>query len=222
MVTVSICVLNGGKSLNVIENCDDFTPTKIVIDAGHGGYDGGAVAPDGSLEKDINLDIALKFKDLLIASGFDVIMTRDDDVGLDDKNAATVRNKKVTDMNNRLKVLKDNPDAIFISIHQNKFPNSNIKGAQVFYNKKSEESEKLAASTQQQLIKIVDNENSRKHKSSGAEYFLLEYSSNVGIIVECGFVSNEDELIKIKDEEYQKKIAIALLSAIYSYLSLEQ
>ena len=207
------------KECQAIIKAEDYDGMTIVLDMGHGDFDGGAVAEDGTMEKDINLEIGIKLRDLLKLSGYTVITTRsDDNITLPD-TANTIREKKLYDMENRLNILKNNPNAIFISIHQNKFPDSSIKGAQVFYNDKKEKSQALASCIQKSLKEIADNDNTRVAKSSGKEYYLLEYSENCGVIIECGFISNPTELTKLKDSNYQKKIALAILKGIDDFIS---
>ncbi len=193
----------------------------IVLDIGHGGFDGGAVADDGTEEKNINLNIGLKLQDMLKLSGYDVIITRSDDNIILPESAKTTREKKVADMNNRLEILKNNPNALFISIHQNKFPDKSIKGAQVFYNDKKPKSQILASRIQKSIKEIADSSNRRIEKSSGKEYYLLEYSPNCGVIIECGFISNTEELAKLKNEDYQKTIAFAILKGIDEFFAEE-
>ncbi len=189
----------------------------VIIDAGHGGEDGGASTADGTLEKDINLKIALYLKDILHISGYDVIMTREDDSSQHSEFAVTIREKKISDMDNRLSVLNENPSAIFVSIHQNKFTEEYCSGAQVFYNTGNNSGKALAEQVQNQLRALLDPQNDRIEKSSGEEYYLLNYSENPGVIIECGFLSNNDESEKLKSSDYQKKIAFAIFSGIDAY-----
>lgn len=220
IISLTVCI-RFGKNTAVVNANSSITNENfsVIIDAGHGGYDPGAVGIDNITEKNINLDIAKRLQALFKVSGVKVIMTRDCDQGLEDSSAKSAREMKVSDMENRLAILKNNPDAIFISIHQNKFPMAQIKGAQVFYNKKSPDSEVLAGKIQQKLIEYVDNNNTRKHKSSGDEYYLLEYSQNRGVIVECGFISNEAEMKNLCSDKYREELALAIFSGVCEYAS---
>lgn len=204
----------------ISEKCEiktSLTPKTVILDMGHGDFDGGAVADDGTVEKDINLQIGLKLKELLEKSGYNVICTRENDEIYLEGNPNTIREKKVADMDRRLNILKQNPEGLFISIHQNKFPDKSVKGAQVFYNEKKPQSAVLARCIQESLKNNADEENHRAEKSSGKEYYLLEYSENEGVIVECGFISNPDELLKLKSESYQEVLVQAILKGMDEY-----
>lgn len=191
----------------------------VVIDAGHGGEDGGAVSINGTAEKDINLSIALKLRSLLLLNGFNVIMTRDSDVSIhdEDKNEGTIRQKKVSDINNRIKILNENPDAILISIHQNKFSDASANGAQVFY-VKNEESKRLAKIMQARLISDLEQKGNREAKEIYNTIKLMNSIRNTGVLVECGFISNPNEEQKLLDGEYQGRIAFSIFSSLYEYL----
>lgn len=195
---------------------DEFV---IIIDAGHGGEDGGTQSADGVLEKDINLQISLKLNSLLRVMGYNTVMTRQQDKLIYDESCTKMRQKKVSDINNRLEIAKSYPDSLFISIHQNYFTESKYSGAQVFYSPNNEESAVLAQSIQQSVCSLLQKENSRKIKKSGSEIFLLDNIKSPAVMVECGFMSNADEALKLTDEEYQKKMALAIASGINNYLS---
>lgn len=189
----------------------------VIVDAGHGGADGGAVALDGSAEKVINLQISQKLASLLRLYGFNVIMTREDDDSIHDESAETLRQKKVSDIHNREKIINENPDAIFISIHQNKFDDSSVHGTQVFYSKNNPLSLVLAQNIQNTVAQNLQKDNYRKIKQSGTEIYLLYHSQIPSVMVECGFVSNYEDLQNLKNEEYQKKIAQSIADGIIKY-----
>lgn len=202
------------SSVNFTQN-----PTKtIVIDAGHGGFDGGAVGYDGVIEKGINLDIALTLRDLFLINGFEVVMTRTQDVGLCTEQAKTIREKKTQDMKTRLDMIRANPNAIFISVHQNKFDQPSSSGAQIFYSKNNEKSELLASIIQRQMREKLQPENTREHKKSGKELYLLDQSDMPAVMVECGFLSNPEESKKLQDPIYQKQIAFVIFSSVMEFL----
>ena len=136
----------------------------VIIDAGHGGVDGGAVASDGTLEKDINLDIALRLNDILSEKGFETILTRDGDYSIHDDSADTVRKKKTSDLHNRLKIADNAENAVFVSIHQNYYTESKYNGAQVFYSPNDEQSRVLAGCIQQSIVADIQPENTRQIK----------------------------------------------------------
>ncbi|MCY6371521.1 N-acetylmuramoyl-L-alanine amidase CwlD [Clostridium ganghwense] len=188
----------------------------ILLDAGHGGIDGGAVSKNGTVEKDINLSISKKLKENLEKKGFKVIMTREDDIGLySDKGR--IRDKKNEDLNNRCKMKKESNCDIFISIHLNMFEQSQYYGAQVWYSKNTD-STKLAHIIQQNLIKDLNNGNKRKEKCAKGAYKILRcYSEIPSVLVECGFLSNQQEEQKLKTDSYQQEIAISLANSIEEF-----
>ena len=193
----------------------DASQFTVVIDAGHGGFDSGKVGVDGTLEKDINLIIAKKLEQLLIAADINVIMTRTDDTGLYEESS---NNKKRQDMKNRATLMNQaKPDCV-VSIHQNSYPQESIDGAQVFYYTKSEEGKLLAALIQDSLIARADPGNHRVEKSNDSYYLLKNVSSPI-VIVECGFLSNWAESKKLVDDTYQQKLAWAIHLGILQYLN---
>ncbi len=192
----------------------------VILDAGHGGFDGGASAGD-VLEKDINLKIALFLADHLKLSGYDVILTREDDSATNDEGDR-IRSKKISDMKNRLALMKSYPDAFFVSIHLNKYSNSQPKGTQVFYSQKTTESKLLAQSIQQTVKELLQSDNHRDIKPATRDTYLLYNAPIPAVIVECGFLSNPAELALLKTEEYQKKMAFAVYCGIIAGEDAEQ
>ena len=185
----------------------------IVIDPGHGGIDGGAKSENGVIEKDINLSISLKTKAALESKGYKVIMTRSEDVGLYTEGKK-VREKKIEDLGNRVKIKKENKCDAFISIHQNMFPQKNCKGAQV-WSANNEPSQKLGKIIQQKFKEEVDQNNKREAKVAKKEYKILNDGyEGASVIVECGFLSNPEECELLGKEDYQNKIANTLANAI--------
>lgn len=183
-------------------------PTTVVIDAGHGGEDGGATSVSGVLESQINLDIAKRMEDFLAFNGIGTRMVRDRDVAIYDASAKTISQKKVSDLKNRVKLVNETPNALLLSIHQNRFSDGRYSGAQVFY-AKTAGSQELADQTQQILIDAVDPQNHRKAKPASTVY-LMNNISCTGILVECGFLSNKTEDQKLQDAAYQKKLTVAI------------
>lgn len=190
----------------------------VIIDAGHGGDDGGAIGIDGTVEKDINLDIALKLEKLLKFYGFDVIMTRTEDIMTCDDGLDSLRKRKVSDIHNRFDVLERNPDAVFISVHQNKFEDNSQHGTQVFYSGNNDESKLLAESIQNSIVSVLQPDNSRVVKKSGSGIYLLYHAKLPAVLVECGFISNPAEVKKLNDENYRMKIAILIADGLIKYL----
>ena len=188
----------------------------IVIDPGHGGIDGGAKSENGVIEKDINLSISLKTKAAFESKGYKVIMTRSEDVGLYTEGKK-VREKKIEDLGNRVKIKKENKCDAFISIHQNMFPQKNCKGAQV-WSANNEPSQKLGKIIQQKFKEEVDQNNKREAKVAKKEYKILNDGyEGASVIVECGFLSNPEECELLGKEDYQNKIANTLANAIDEY-----
>lgn len=189
----------------------------IILDAGHGGFDGGAVAQDGTIEKDINLKIALTLSKFLKSGGFEVIMTRENDISTDDVETDKISVRKKSDLKNRLELMEDYPDAVFVSIHLNKFTTSSANGSQVFYSSKKEESKKLAEYIQKSIINRLQPENKRVNKQATSSTFLLYNATIPAVLVECGFISNKSELERLKDEKYQNQMAFSIFCGINEY-----
>lgn len=201
-------VLYMGKTIESEKMC-------IVVDAGHGGKDPGKVGVSGCYEKDINLRIAEKLKAFLEMEGIEVVFTRDGDYGL---YAETDTNKKNADMRNRVKLIEETNPLLTVSIHQNSYSDSSIKGAQTFYCSSSGESKELAGIIQERLINTLDKKNHRKAKAND-NYYLLENTTCPIVIVECGFMSNEDECNNLESDYYQEKVAWAIYIGIMQYLN---
>jgi N-acetylmuramoyl-L-alanine amidase len=187
---------------------------KVVIDAGHGGEDPGKVAADGTLEKDINLEISLKLGEYLKEKGFDVYYTRQTDMGLyreDDSN------KKAADLKKRCQIMENASPDLVISIHQNSYESTSVQGAQVFYYTTSEKGKKLGEAIQSGLITYADNSNKRQAKGNDT-YYILKKTSCPIVIVECGFLSNPTECSRLQEEKYQECIVRGIYHGILSYL----
>ena len=188
-------------------------PATVILDPGHGGMDGGAQA-NGVSEKQINLAIALDLKELLSAMGFRVIMTREDDRSIHDPQLTQVGRQKRSDLHNRLKLMQQNPQAIFVSIHQNSLPSSKqTHGAQVFYGKK-EGSAEVANAVQLALNQTVNAGNEKTEKAIDASIFLMKNVTAPAILIECGFLSNENETALLKSGEYQQRLAVVIASGL--------
>lgn len=212
-----IIILHLDKVKTVLADSDNI-PT-VIIDPGHGGMDGGAVGAEGQVEKEINLSVALKLRDLLEANGFRTMMTRESDISIHDPQYQSVQQQKTSDLKNRLKLMNESSDTIFISIHQNKYSSSSAKGAQVFYSTNREESKALAEILQQNLIAMLQPENSRTIKPGTKDLFLLYKAEKPAVLIECGFLSNYEEAKLLSSEEYQEKLAFSIFCAILQYLS---
>lgn len=211
---IKIFIDNNIQTTSVIPD----TRYTVIIDAGHGGEDGGAVAFDGSLEKNFNLDIALRLQKILELYGFNVIMTRTEDKMTCDDNLKTQRQKKISDIRNRLEIIEKFNNAIFVSIHQNKFSDSRQEGTQVFYSPSNLNSKKLADCIQNTVVANLQKNNKRKTKKSGTEIFLLYHSTIPAVMVECGFLSNSNDLLLLKTNDYKNQIATLVADGIINYV----
>ena len=188
--------------------------TVWVIDAGHGGEDGGAVASDGTKESDLNLAIARRLDALLALLGEQTRMTRTDDVSIHDGSASTLRQKKRSDLENRVSLVNSTQGAILVSIHQNSLPTSKrTHGAQVFYGKK-EGSDALARSVQLVLNQSVNAGNEKTEKAIDTSIFLMKNVDAPAILIECGFLSNAEETQLLKDNAYQQGLAVTIAAGI--------
>jgi len=190
----------------------------IMIDAGHGAADSGKVGINGALEKDINLAVAGMLKEYLEQYDIRVVMSRTTDAPLYQE---TDRNKKLSDMKARIRMMEENQVQYLISIHQNSYSQESVKGAQVFYYADSPEGEKLAQAIQDGFDYALGTENTRKIKGN-RDYYLLVHSPAVAVICECGFLSNASEAQLLITEEYQKKLAVSIGTGILNYLGIKQ
>lgn len=188
----------------------------IVVDAGHGNPDGGAVGIDGVSEAEINLKIALNLQKLLEQSGSVVILTRSDENGIYDEESQTIREKKVSDMKNRVEIGNFSDAEIFVSIHLNKIEESKYSGFQTFYQENNEDSKMLAGFIQDNLNYAIQKERKRKIMSLSGKY-IMDNVKIPTVIIECGFLSNLEELNLLQNEDYQQKLAWGIYTGIMDY-----
>ena len=191
----------------------------IIIDAGHGGEDGGAQTADGVLEKEINLDIAKRLETLFSALGFETKMTRTDDALSYDASCKTIREKKVSDIRARFSMMEQTPNAVFLSIHQNHYSEPKYAGAQVFYSANTAESPLLAEAIQRSIVRTLQPENERVIKPCGDEVYLLYHAKKTAVMVECGFLSNPQEASKLEDENYQTALSLCIVQGVLDYFN---
>ncbi|WP_367567005.1 N-acetylmuramoyl-L-alanine amidase [Lacrimispora sp.] len=187
----------------------------VVIDAGHGGNDPGKIGVDGSLEKDINLQIAKRLQKYLEASDVEVILTRKDDNGLYSEKDSR---KKVADMNKRCEIINKAKPALTVSIHQNSYHQEEVYGGQVFYYKRSEKGKKLAEILQKRFDYVLGEKNTRLAKPNDNYYLLLHVKTPI-VIVECGFLTNWKEAALLNTEDYQDRMAWTIHMGIMEYLN---
>ncbi|MGL5506462.1 MAG: N-acetylmuramoyl-L-alanine amidase CwlD [Paraclostridium sp.] len=229
LMAVAICILTVAV-LEVKKNSQDVitympvTNKVILLDAGHGGIDPGALNKDKTvLEKDVNLQITLKLRDLLESSGCLVLLTRDDDSSLyEESGDKTTRQKYNENLKNRKKIIQESGVDAFVSIHLNALDvksnpsHSKYKGAQTFYPQGKEDSKLLSTFIQEELKRVVDNTNNREIKPR-EDIYLLKENEIPSVLIECGFLSNEQEANLLKDEKYQEKIAWSIYAGIQKY-----
>lgn len=195
----------------------DSAPVQIILDAGHGGEDGGASTANGVPESQINLEVALRMEDLFALVGQPVQMVRREDVSIYSAGAQTLSQKKVSDLKNRVEMINDTQNALLISIHQNTYTDSKYHGAQVFY-AATADSEALGTHLQAQLAAFLDPANLRKAKEASKSIYLMQNIQCTGVLVECGFLSNPQEAAKLQEESYQKQLSAVLVGGVAAYL----
>lgn len=190
----------------------------VVIDAGHGGVDPGSVSADGLLEKDVNLDIALKLNEILTEKGVSTRLVRDTDTDISDPECSSVREKKVSDIHNRFALVNETPGSVLVSIHQNFYEETKYSGTQVFYSANNDESRLLAQCIQSAVVAGLQPDNTRQIKASGDSIYLLYRAERPSVMVECGFLSNPEESKKLADSEYRQSMAHYIADGIMNYL----
>ena len=192
---------------------------QIILDAGHGGFDGGAVASDGTVEKELNLNICIALSKMLSSAGYEVIMTRTEDTSTEDNSQQKIPSRKKSDLKNRLALMKKYPEAVFVSVHLNKFTTSAASGSQVFYSGKVDKSKQLGEEIQKKIVSLLQPENTRVNKQATSGTYLLYNATIPAVLVECGFLSNYNDLKMLKTEEYQQKMAFCIYCGITEFFS---
>lgn len=185
----------------------------LILDAGHGGEDGGAVSITGAPESQINLAIVLKLRDILGLYGVDPVLLRETDVSLHDESASTLREKKRSDLKNRVAAVENLEGGILLSIHQNTYTASQYHGAQVFY-APTEGSQELAELLQASIQAALQPDNQRAAKRIPESVYLMNHISCPAALVECGFLTNAEEEAKLRQDGYQKQLAATLAGAL--------
>ena len=212
--------LFGAQATPALQPTSVIKAGTLILDAGHGGEDGGAVSVTGAAESGINLDIVLKMEDILGFYGQAPILLRREDISLHDSSADTLREKKVSDLKNRVSAIESVPGATLISIHQNTYSDSRYHGAQVFY-ADTEGSQELAQRLQTALHDNLQPDNSRECKQIPDTVYLMNHISCRAVLVECGFLTNPQEEAQLRESTYQRKLA-AVLSAAWLSASAEE
>ena len=193
----------------------------IIIDAGHGGEDSGAVGVTGVWEKDLNLQMALQIGADFEEKGYVVVYTRTDDRLLYTEAENIYGIRKISDLKNRVKVAEKYPEAILVSVHMNSFGSSKYSGLQVYYSNNNDESRMLADSIQNRVATDIQKDNKRDIKS-GKDMYILENVSNTAVLIECGFLTNEAECKKLSEKEYQKQLSFSIVCGIIEYIEKNQ
>lgn len=223
IAVAAVCIMFGTAAGAVaIKISSNIRPDKqvcVVVDAGHGAPDGGAVGISGVEEKDINLSIAQKLQEVLEGKGIKVVMTREGDNGIWDEDAETIRAKKVSDMHNRLQIIKDSGADLFLSIHMNSFTNSKASGLRIFYDKQHPEGKELAEDIQASIAEVTGAETNAV-KTADTRLFLMKNPVMMSILVECGFISNAEEEKKLQNDEYRAEIAWAIAESVEKYYEI--
>ena len=186
----------------------------IVLDAGHGGVDGGATGADGSVEKELNLAISKKLAALLRIMGYTVIETRTEDVSLADTDAKKGHVKQ-SDLENRLRILNKHSGSVFVSIHMNTYPGVACRGLQVWYSQNNARSAELASEVQSGVKALLQPGNNRKIKAATSSIYLLRYAQDPAILIECGFISNPEECNRLKSDAYQRQLSLAIAASLH-------
>ena len=210
--SVLLCQIQIASSGTIIS---DELPV-IIIDAGHGGEDGGAVGADGTCEKDVNLEISLKLNDILSIFGYKTHLIRTTDTAIHTEGD-TIRQRKVSDIRNRTATMDLYENCIYLSIHQNKYGDGRIWGTQTFYSANCEESREIAQLIQNAVKSQIQPNNKRQIKMSSTDIYVLYNATKPAVMVECGFVSNPHELSQLKNNEYQCNMALSIATGILNY-----
>lgn len=219
LMTVIIClaVVLGDRTVSAWAENSEVTRSHIfIIDAGHGGEDGGAVSCTGVPESQINLEIALRLDSLMHLLGCETRMIRTTDISVYTEGK-TIAAKKASDLRNRVKLVNQTHNSILISIHQNIYPDSQYRGAQVFYNQQGE-GKQLAVALQSVLVSSLAPESHRQIKPSTGIY-LMENCKKPAVLVECGFLSNPEEEKNLRTGTYQKKLCCVIAATTAQFFS---
>lgn len=190
----------------------------VLLDAGHGGEDGGAVGVNGALEKDLNLTITRYIKEYLEADGCRVVLTRNEDRLLYTEEQNIYGQRKLYDLRNRLEIAAKQENPILVSIHMNRFSQSKYSGLQVYYSKNHPDSRTLAAKIRAEVIQKLQPQNNRQIKEATTSIYLLNRAEMPAVLVECGFLSNPDECENLSREDYQKRLAKVIADSILAHI----
>jgi len=215
IVFIGIAMWGSRTTTTIAQNLPVKRQNTIVIDAGHGGIDGGATSCSGVLESKLNLDIALKLESVMQLLGFDTVMIRTTDTSIYTEGN-TIASQKVSDLKERVRIVNETPNALLVSIHQNTFPDGRYSGAQVFYGG-ADESKTLAQTLQSNFNQTLCRGSNRKSKKADGVY-LMQNIHCTGVLIECGFLTNPEEEAKLRDAAYQKQLCCVIASTVSTFI----
>ncbi len=218
IVFIGIAMWGSKTTTTIAQNRPVERKKSIVIDAGHGGIDGGATSCSGVLESKLNLDIALRLEAVMQLLGFDTVMIRTTDTSIYTEGN-TIASQKVSDLKERVRIVNSTQNALLVSIHQNTFPDSRYSGAQVFYGG-DDSSRQLAQILQSNFNQTLCHGSNRKCKKADGVY-LMQNIDCTGVLIECGFLTNPVEESKLRDSEYQKQLCCVIASTISTFTHLQ-
>ncbi len=218
IIFMTLGITDHAARISVSQNNASRSTIDVIIDPGHGGVDGGAVGVTGGIEKEINLSISLYLRDILTGAGLNVLMTRSTDISIHSENAISIRQKKTSDLKNRLAIINANPDAVVISVHQNSFTAGYVHGTMIYYGKTHPNS-KILAEHVRKFIRIFQTDNEKQLKSAGNDLYLMSNAKSPAVLIECGFLSNPNEEALLKSREYQEKMAQAIADGTLAYFA---
>ena len=214
LIVIGFSILIKTHNASVKAKNDEFV---VVLDCGHGGPDGGAVAADGTVEKDINLRLGFQLRELLTSFGYKVVMTRDKDEFICDDHNASLREQNISDLHNRLDIAESYPNSIFISLHMNKFSEEDSWGSQLFYSPNDKRSGELAGMIQKRLLADTQKGNERALKEMDESVYIIYNATHPALLLECGFLSNIKERENFKDNEYRSKFVFDIFEGIIDF-----
>ena len=216
LTSILLLAMVGSRAVTVMTvNAPIENKRTVIVDAGHGGVDGGAVSCTGVSESMVNLDIALRLNDLMHLMGINTVMIRETDCSVYTKGE-TIAQKKISDLKERVRIVNSTPNAVLISIHQNHFTDDRYSGAQVFY-APTDGSRALAESMQSTFVKTINQTSHRQIKKADGIY-LMQHIQCPAALIECGFLSNKNEEYKLRTKEYQQQICSVIACCVSNYL----
>ena len=223
LVVVALTITSVYASVNKINTTKNEFKKElpvIVIDAGHGGFDSGCIGIDGTLEKEINLNISLYLNDIINQLGFETLLVRNSDYSVETEGS-TIREKKKSDIFKRFSYMTQYPGCVYLSIHQNQYSAEYVNGGQIFYTPDNEDSKDLAQCIQSSVANNLQLNNKRKIKPCTKDVYLIHYAptESTAVLIECGFLSNSNDLNNLKDSDYQKRLGGAIALGLLDWIN---